>query len=421
MINLLPSIYDIDKLCLLDNINIKYGNAKLIGYVKAVLSKLFFREIYVETDKNVSGVVFFKSESSHRADHTKSFSNIYESAGEDKVLITVNKRNKISLIRTTKKIVMLAKNMKLFSSVHRLINILAGIDSLLVADDLISELNKIDFSSVKFGVVYYDVSKYDYLFIQYLKSYGIETATLQHAAFIAPRRVKTSNFEFEGVEFLNSTADYFLAWNPFTKDEAIKSGISKDKIKVLGIPKYAYYKDENDGDLKKGKKIFGVVLNARSFDDLNRQLIKYANAAANKFDCDFVLKYHPQFKDFIYDDLADERYFKGHLPLNTSINDYVKLVDFTILSNSSAFIEFVYLRHKVLRYQAGEYDKFKDVPYFTFKNEKELFPLISNIETEDNDTIADDDDELFKYLCYTNKPEIKYAEFFEKVINGEKL
>lgn len=408
MKNSLLNKYDINKLAILDDINIKYGQAKISNYIKAILSRIFFREVYLLCDNDISGIVFLKSESSRRIDHAKSFSNVYKTAGKNTGLIIVNSKNKISVRRIIKKIKLFINNFKLFNSSNQFIECLARVNLLLIMDDFIRAINKIDISRISLGVVYYDVSVYDYLFVQYLKEHGIKTATLQHAAFIAPRRVSKPNFEFEGIELVNSTADLYLAWNPFTKDEAIKCGIKEEGIRILGIPKYAEHPNGNKYRVKNNKKVFGVVLNAKSFGELNKELVKFANYVAREFGYGFYLKYHPQFKEFEYDELADINYFKGHLPIESTIDEYIDMVDFTILNNSSVFIEFIYLQHQVLRYQAGEYDKFKDVPFCTFENEKALHSLISNMTTEKNN-------ELFRYLCYTSNPAKEYAIFFEKM------
>lgn len=395
---------DIDTISILDDINIKYGQAKITGYLKSIFGKILFQNISFETTNPMEGIAFFKSESSHRTDHNKSFFNVYEIAGEQVALITTKSKNYFSLLRTIKKIVFLSKNIKKAFTKRKLLYVLARINSMLIIENFITSIKTLDISKLSLGVVYYDVSKYDYMFVKYLKRKGIETATLQHASFISPREISSPNFEFEGVELCNSTADIFLAWNPFTKEEALKSGMCEKKIEVLGIPKYINYSSESIDH--KETHHFGVVLNAKSFDNLNKKLIQYADFVAEKTGYSYYLKYHPQFQEFVYDDLPKSGMCLGHLELSIPVSEYIHLVDFSLISNSTVFIELIYMGQTVFRMQAGEDDKFKNVPFNAFSNEDELNALL-------NKKFTNSKEQLFEYLCFTKTPEKNYKKFFE--------
>lgn len=397
---------DINKLCILDDINIAYGQSKTNGYIKSILGRILFREVYLEVSNSLEGIVFFKSESSHRKDHNNSFFKVYESAGSNVVLITVKTRNRISIIRLIHKMTLIVQNIKKIHCNKKKINNLARINTLLIADDFFKSMSFVDVSGISLGVVYYDVSKYDYMFVKFLQAKRIKTATLQHAAFISPRKVSNSNFEFEGVELSNSISDIFLAWNPFTKDEAIKSGMREEKVKILGIPKYiGGTVNESTHD---ATHCFGVVLNAKSFDGLNRKLIQYADFVAKKTGYNYYLKYHPQFQEFIYDDLPKSGMCLGHFDLSLPVSKYVQLVDFTLISNSTVFIELIFIKHTVIRMQAGEEDKFKDILTNSFGNKEELNILLDNGITTSND-------QLFQYMCYTENPQENYEQFFKNI------
>ena len=401
---------DIDMITVLDDISIKYGHATAWGYLKSITAKIIYKRISIEANNPKQDIIFFKSESSHRPDHNQSFFNAYETAGNNVGLITATTKKSFSIIRSIKKIGFMLKYAKRVLNKKSLRNNLARINALLIIDDFSNAINDIDFTKAKLGVVYYDVSKYDYMFVQLFKKRGIKTATLQHAAFVAPRKVSSANFEFEGVELCNSTSDYFLAWNPFTKEEAIKSGMSESKIKVLGIPKYI---NTTVDDIRHKKTFcFGVVLNAKSFDSLNRRLIQYADFVANKTGYSYYLKYHPQFQEFIYDSLPKSGKCIGHLELSKSVSDYVRMVDFTLISNSTVFIELIYMGHTVFRLQAGDADKFRNVPYNAFTNEEELDELL-------NGKIAESSNQLFSYMCFTRNPKAKYKNFFLNVGGNE--
>lgn len=381
----------------------KYDSLKsVLSSVKGIF-KLFFKKINLELDNNEQNICFFITSTSNRSDHKFSYNkvvNVYK----NKSVLNLKENVSCNLIRIIKIIIFAIRFIieeKEFTFGKKLILI----RSKIIANDLLCNLKTNNFNNTKLAVVYSDRHLNEYVFITYMKSLGIKTATLQHGAFIAKREVSNPTIDFAGVELSNSRADYFLAWNQFTKDEAIKSGMNPNKVIILGIPKYINYKFEIKEKIE--KNAFGIMLNIQSMDMLNRELIEYANILARKIHKKFYLKYHPGFKTFVYDDIVDKDYFAGNFELNTSITDYIDKVDFTLISNSSVFIELVFLHHKVYRMNGGEYDKFSDIKMNSFNSKEELIQLVKNDKENSND-------EMFKYLCYTDKPEVTYKEFFEK-------
>lgn len=397
--------FDTEKLILLDTILIQSDFEQYKNYFLALLNRIICKRVNLSLScgKNTN-VLFLKSYSSERKDHQVSFSNIVNTAGDPSILHQ-EETKQIDLVRSIKIIYGLL--LLSFQMRNRYVGTrkIALLKAFVVLNDYMNAINNIDIGNPKLAVVYYDACLMDYIFVTHMKSKGIKTATLQHAAFIAARDVASDNFEFKGMELSNSTADYFLAWNPFTRDEAIKAGISKDKIKVMGIPKYCYYQENGEVSTEE-HGCFGVALNAMSFDSLNRKLIEAANYLARETGLKFYIKYHPQYKDFIYDDLCDTNYFLGHFELDTPVKDYINKVDFSLISNSSVFIEFVFLKHKVYRLQADELDKFNTIKTDMFRTNEELKHLVVKIEQNTSNT-------LFDILCYTTSPEANYKLFFD--------
>lgn len=383
----------------------KHDSLKNVLSSIKVIFKLFFRKVKLELDSKEQSICFFITSTSNRGDHNFSYNkvvNVYK----DKSVLTLKEGATCNLIRIIKIIIFTRKVIiqeKEFSFGKKLLLI----RSKIIANDLLCCFKKNNFNNIKLAVVYSDRHLNEYIFITYMKTLDIKTATLQHGAFISKREVSKPTIDFAGIEFAYSRADYFLAWNQFTKDEAIKSGMDSDKIKILGIPKYINYNFNSIA--KENKNVFGLMLNGASMDQLNRELISYANELAKKTNKKYYLKYHPGFKNFVYDDIVEKEYFAGNLEINSTITDYIDMVDFTLISNSSVFIELVFLHHKVYRMNAGEYDKFSDIKINSFNNTEELMELVENDKENRNN-------EMFKYLCYTENPKKTYKEFFNKFI-----
>lgn len=253
-------------------------------------------------------------------------------------------------------------------------------------------------------VVLYDAGPtYNYL-VQWFKKEEVLTATLQHGIFLAPRCVK-NNIEYQGVEFLNSNSDYFLAWNNFTRDEAIHAGMSSSKIRVLGIvnyPEYTVVKSSVKG-------VFGVVLNTMSSDSQNRQLITFANFLARYRGLKYKLKYHPIFKGNEYDSIIEAEYSMGTVERFMSVRDYVSEVDFTLISNSSVLMELVFWKHRTFRFSSGdEEDKYRSLPFGAFTTNEGLLQQYE--ESEVNPL----NNELFDQLCTVVHVRESYVHFFRQ-------
>ena len=146
---------------------------------------------------------------------------------------------------------------------------------------------RLELDSYKLLVTYYDSWVPEAYMVQKFKLKGIKTATLQHGQFTA----KCGNsFIDSGVEFRTSGSDYFLCWNKFTRDEAIKSGLKPEKLIIAGI--WTYINKEREVCHKNRRGVFGVVISHPSYAKENEILIKAANKLSEKYNLKYYLKLH---------------------------------------------------------------------------------------------------------------------------------
>jgi hypothetical protein len=237
--------------------------------------------------------------------------------------------------------------------------------------------------------------------VQKFKNLNIKTATLSHGIFLAERDI--NKIDYCGLELKATNSDFFLAWNNFTYSEAIKQGIKPEKIKVLGIPQFV---KTNKINCNKDKKTFGIILENKSGEEYNKKLIYCANKLSYILNFKFSVRYHPSFSGDEYDNLIDKKNFIGKNK-DVEISNYCKKVNFSLIANSSVFIELIFLKHKIYRFSSDNiYDKYRDFNFNSFKNFDELNNLIKNK--------IDQSSELFEQLCTVNNVKSSYLNFFKQ-------
>lgn len=251
----------------------------------------------------------------------------------------------------------------------------------------------------KLTVFFYDASPFDNYFSQLLQASGSTTATLQHGVMLAPRPGLEDNIDFVGGEFKNSVSDYFLVWNEFTRREAVKAGISMDKIKVLGIAKCLGLPPFKPTL----RKTFGVILDGFYEKENNPVMIEIACSFAKQAGYRFIVRYHPNFRGDEYTDIIPKA-LGEECSKTVSLEDFANNVSFCIISNSTVMFEFLYRRMDVFHYSSSN-DKFKDLPLKSFRSLSEFvgqFNLVENSKER----------ELEDLVCQPRDISSAYRNFF---------
>lgn len=234
-------------------------------------------------------------------------------------------------------------------------------------------LKRLNISHYNLALVFYDANLYNNFFVQFFKYKGCKTATLQHGVMVAARPNVKDNLDFKGIEFTGSISDYFLAWNEFTKREAIKGGIPNNKIKILGVAKCIGQQPYHQTDNK--KNCLGVLLDGIYSNSNNERLIRIINKYSLRTGIRYILKYHPAYKGDEFKSLMNEN--GSTLPINSSLRELIECSDGIIVANSTALFELAYLNIRFYRFRAEPtIDKFRDLMIPMFSTEEELINLL---------------------------------------------
>jgi hypothetical protein len=261
-------------------------------------------------------------------------------------------------------------------------------------------LEKSILGKINLLVVFYDANSWGNFMVQKYRNKGILTSTLSHGIVLAEK--DTNILDYSGVELKGFSSDYFLAWNNFTLSEAKKQHIDINKFKVLGVPHFVNF---NKKACRIKNKTFGVIFENRSGDEFNVKILNYAKEISKELDYNFVVRYHPTFVGNEYDYLIKDCSNYIGVDKSNTIFEYSNSVEFSIVANSTVFIELIYMEHLIYRYKSNDiYDKFRELDYNSFYNFKDLKEMVS--------TKKDESKELFNLLCTVKDVKKSYNDFF---------
>ena len=265
-------------------------------------------------------------------------------------------------------------------------------------------LSKSHLEHYKAIVTFYDSFLMESYAVEYARLLNVKSIVLQHGQFISWR---ADTFFDCGIEFRTFKSDYFLCWNKYTYDEAIRFGIAPERLVVTGIWSYIGVKREKCRQNNNG--IFGVVIGHPSWESENQVLIESANLLSSKYNLKYYLKLHPNYPNDAYDSAINDKCV-GLIPKGISMMEYADIVDFSLVGSSSVFTELVFIGHGVFRYSSGEAnDKYNAVELGNyFNNQNQLLDLYSS------ESATKDSDALFDYLCTVSDTTSSYKQFLSQ-------
>ena len=183
-------------------------------------------------------------------------------------------------------------------------------------------------------VTLFDVMPEEYILTNIFKTFNKKTITLQHGHFMEQKWISDSSFA-TGFAYRFSTADYFFAWGKMSRDYAIKCGLSPENVVVAGCPKYIGYSFKKEC-APKVCNAFGIILEGGNGEDIanhNKLLVEMASKLSYKNNYSLYIKPHPSWQIDASKLGIDMCNHKIHvLNSSTSIEEYCKLVDFSIAS-----------------------------------------------------------------------------------------
>lgn len=245
-----------------------------------------------------------------------------------------------------------------------------------------------------------DVMPVDDFFVQMCNSLGIRTVTLQHGIFYKGEHAYT-----------NSKSDYFLAHNLFSKNNAIKSGISEDKVYIVGMPQLIGVYSKNVVQ-RKNNGIIGVVLSGgENCEPYDIELVNMVKGFKQKYNCKIYVKFHPGYGANKYSKSLlrgiDEIYEE-----EISAYDFSEKVDFTVDAGSSLFVEYTLRQEISFTFLCDvspyiEHDI--EMGFSSYEEMEKLFLLYK----KDFEKLSKMMEHVREYFSIDAKPSELYRRFFE--------
>jgi len=351
-----------------------------IGGIKKIISVIITNSYqYVFELKNNSKLLFAYSHIFYRNDSLRKFKYLTDTINECDVVYPVKMAKSTLNFKNLFRILPLSIiwYFQLLSTKMKTNEKIFWLNYFIQIYKYMHYMKKLDTLKYSLLIVYYDASPMENALVQKFKLSGINTATLQHGVFIAQREQRNSILNC-GIEFRCFISDYFLAWDEFTKCEALKSGIPREKIRVMGIPEYASYSNRHLST--SNSNVFGIFLNHHSFFEQNKDMIIYSNMLALKYKQKYRVKYHPNSKGNEMDAYIDEELCIQKFILDSTVTDFISDIDFSIVMNSSVYSELMYLRSLNFRLSYKDDNEiYICIEGNTFSNFEELEELFKNM------------------------------------------
>lgn len=270
---------------------------------------------------------------------------------------------------------------------------------LLCAYDMKSDMNHhLDIKKYKLALVHYDAPFLYNFFVQYMKIHGCKTATMQHGVMLARREEVHDNMDFCGVEFSSFVSDYFLAWNDFSKKEAMKMGINEERIKVLGNAKCL-----GEPIVRNiGQNTIGIILDGIYDVKKNLQMIQIIDKFAKEHGYKYIIRLHPNDSISHYDNMRDHA-ISTICPRNMRLEDFFSNISFCVVANSTVLFELEYHRIPFVRYSnGGAKDKFKDYHnLISFNDDFSFGKSVAKIQITNN--VSNENKDIERYENFFNE------------------
>lgn len=385
-----------------------HSKSAVIAQMKSVLASSLQKPVCeFENNRNSQTLLFFGMGTSKRQDHLSGFEKVVDIAQPCDVQRPTAVHGKTSLLYFFQSIIAIVCSVP-FALYHhwKLREWLFALPFYISAWHFKNFVKQVEFLKYKLVIVFFDSETCANLLVQMAKENGCKTATLMHGIYVAPQKDPKNPFE-DGANFRGFVSDYLLAWNEFDRDQAEKSGIAVDQIKVVGSQKFI---DVQAPQKHRKTNSFGVIL-GWDHDKENRELIEIANCVAANLGMTYYLKYHPLCKGHEYNKLVSKSCI-GNIDRTIKVKAYVEQTDFTIVGTSAMFVELLYLNHITYHLHIdGEFDCYAECKDFSFSTAEQV---IQHIKTNKVEMLITSQE----YLSGPHNVRERYKEFFRKILDS---
>lgn len=371
--------------------------------IKEFLSILFFRNYIIEKKARGHVLLVLSPSYGNRAMCKEDFIKVKKCL-KSYISITSNNKFKINIDRL-KLLILWVKWMKSFKELnmdftmrfHYCNQLLLGV---AISKEILDKLAQKEFNP-NLIVTYCDVHVVDYFLTYYFNELNIPTATLQHALF--------SSECDTGWHCEFSHSKYFLAISKYSANEAIKSGVLKDRVLITGPMKYIC-SDKTTRRNNRERSLFGVALSGPVYEYQNKELLEFSLKISKTYNLDVLIRCHPAISIEKYNDYIDyERVYISEE--NEKMDEFADKCDFVIMGTTNVFADLISIGCPAYRY-IKEKDFFSDIHSFKFENYSQL-----NMEIDDyinNRKVVDAKiKKIREYICPDNIKQ-NYIDFFNK-------
>ena len=252
--------------------------------------------------------------------------------------------------------------------------------------------------------VWCDVLPSDYIAVEFFKSKGIKTVTLQHAEF-NPGLLEGN------LAYTNSLSDYFICFGKHASKLAQTAGLTSDKLLEFGNPEFVGKKLPQKMDSKK-TGFFGLSLSYIDFKEENINLLKIASLISEFTGLKCFIRQHPSLNMPDYSEFINNKDFEFK-DKKESMDKFIERIEFVVLGLSNVYISMIMKLIPVFRMQLpNSSDQYSDINFSTFSDIEVFKELYTKFKNEPSFM----EKNMIGARVYLNSDDSlrKYREFFEK-------
>lgn len=252
--------------------------------------------------------------------------------------------------------------------------------------------------------VWCDVMPSDYIAVEFFKSKGIKTATLQHGEY-------NPNSLEGNLAYMLSPSDYFICFGKHASRLAQIAGLKNEKLLELGNPEFVGKSLPQKMDNKK-TGYFGLSLSYLDFKEENINLLKNAVLISEFTGLKCFIRQHPSLNMSDYSEYTHDKCFEFQ-DKKESMEKFIENVEFVVLGLSNVYISLIMKLIPVFRLQLpNKSDQYSDINWSTFSDIEEFKKLYNKFINEPSFM----EQCMIEARCFLNSDDSlrKYREFFEK-------
>ncbi|MGN0384185.1 MAG: hypothetical protein ACI4DS_07935 [Eubacterium sp.] len=382
-----------------------------------ILYNIFFDQYYISSYENADEkniVVFIDDFRKTREDHQTIFNNAC-SLVHNYQRVVLKKTKKFTIIKFYKRAKLVKEYYKKFDCFSPIIMRFYISSMMCVIDDLYNMIcsNRL-LENKKNMLIFQDCDLVSNIFVQLMQMRHGITVELQHGQWL----YRNEPYD-DYLNIANFTADYFLAWNEFTKQQFLNAGYDEQRIKVVGSTKYMYESEMSISEENK-KGVFGVVLDTPAYvysEKYNKMLLDIAENIAGKINYKYYIKIHPFDDADNYKEYMESQVCIGCVERSASMKAYSEMVDFSLGHTTGASVDLMILNSFVFLYKTEINYPLITNPLFEFRNDEDL--LIAVQQVLQNWALYKEQYKEVRAVYHTENALQNHQQFFDEIFNKD--